>query len=71
MKMEIQLTDGRWLVNGKKLSELSAEENSFLNMFFIHRKNLKDEEQAEYFTARKGSEQSASINYYEHQKQLH
>lgn len=68
--MKIELTEGRWLVNGKRLEELSAQENSFLNMFFIHRKNHKDEEQGKYFTERKAAEQSASISYHEHQKQV-
>jgi hypothetical protein len=38
MELKIKLTDGRWLVNGKKLSELNAEENSYLNLFFLNRK---------------------------------
>jgi len=70
MELKIKLTDGRWLVNGKKLSELNAEENSFLNMFFISQKNNSDEAAASDYTKRKAAEQIASINYNEHQKSI-
>lgn len=34
MKLEITLQDNRWLVNGKKLSELNPQEERFMNDFF-------------------------------------
>lgn len=34
MKLEIIFKDGRWLVNGKRLHELNAQEQKFMNDFF-------------------------------------
>ena len=34
MKLEIIFKDGRWLVNGKRLQDLSIEEQEFMNDFF-------------------------------------
>ena len=39
MKLEITLEDGRWLVNGKRLQDLSEFELKSLNDFFIDVKN--------------------------------
>lgn len=33
-KIEIELKDGRWLVNNKKLEDLSEWEKDFMNRFF-------------------------------------
>lgn len=42
MEMRITLTDGRWMVNGKKISEMSDQERQFLNEFFEEIKNNTD-----------------------------
>lgn len=39
MKLEITLTDGRWLINGKRYEDLSEFEAKSLNDFFIDVKN--------------------------------
>jgi hypothetical protein len=39
MEMKITLTDGRWMVNGKKITEMSDQERRFLNEFFEEIRN--------------------------------
>lgn len=39
MKIIIELIDGRWLVNGNKLINMSQSERELLNMFFKQIKN--------------------------------
>jgi hypothetical protein len=42
MELRIELIDGRWTVNGKKLSEMSEQEARFLNEFFQELRQGKD-----------------------------
>ena len=42
MKLEITLTKGRWLVNGKRYQDLSEFEAKSLNEFFIDLKKNED-----------------------------
>lgn len=34
MKMEIQFKEGRWLVNGKRLADMTMDERNFMDDFF-------------------------------------
>lgn len=38
MKFEILHTKGKWTVNGKTFNELNAQEQKFMNDFFIEMK---------------------------------
>lgn len=34
MRMEIEYKDGRWLVNGKRLADMTMDEKNFMDDFF-------------------------------------
>lgn len=34
MKMEIEFLNGRWLVNGKRLEDMTLDEKNFMDDFF-------------------------------------
>ena len=46
MELNIKHTDGRWLVNGKRLDELNSQERQFMNDFFreVKIKGMQPEE---------------------------
>jgi len=67
MKMKIIKKQSRWLVNGKRLENLNAQEQGFMNDFF---RETKLEEEVSFYIQRKASEQNASIrNYMQNIKQ--
>ncbi|WP_299153130.1 hypothetical protein [uncultured Christiangramia sp.] len=72
LTLEIKFTDGRWLVNGKRLANLSEQEREFMNNFFKELKLQEARENQEVlnFIKRQAAEQRASISYYQHQKEL-
>ena len=40
MKMEIEFKDGRWLVNGKRLEDMTLDEKHFMDDFFREFKSM-------------------------------
>ena len=40
LKIEIKITDGKWLVNGKTIKECNAIELDFINRFFAEFKHF-------------------------------
>lgn len=72
LTLEIKFTDGRWLVNGKRLADLSDQEREFMNNFFkeVKLEEARKNEEVNNFIKRQAAEQEAIINYRNYEKSL-
>lgn len=71
MKIEIICKEGRWLVNGKRLQDMSRAEMEFMDNFFkvVKIAQAEDNEEVRHYINRKAADQAASINYDRHEKE--